>query len=717
MTSVVSQLPSPSKTEAYSLFEPQILSFLTTSTPLKEWIRAFAYVEFLSDEGHKLSAVYPPDALTLDEAQRVTKLALPSGDKVTLSATARQSSFAFQIPGSSLYGFSHFVVASRGRHIREWTQNAVVVLTPLPHFDFFTALAGALSQKISLSEERPEIIFSLVSLTIALAWKPPPALAPVSVSIHGPGLDFEYIVPATHAHSSDEISRASSQAPDASTDILCDKTESGTSSKSSAVLLDNEEFYSAEEDNAEGPSHVVNTTKRKKQSHRGIIEETLRQSLAQKGYRGTYTSELSRRTKSEPLLIDPRFFGHSPEVSVFDPFKEILPCLLVIWETMITAEPFLIFGQEPSRVSRAVLAAKSLIAPLTFMGDCRPLVDTYEPDFDVLTSPSKFLARYGSSAAEPRPATVMLKPSTRLRRIEGAIFGTTNPMVLNTLASNVPAVLALDVPRNSVYIASRVRTAQSFVVDRSSVSESASQPATDIRFTNNSIQVLFSSLITKVGVGSGITDFVYSDDQLTDETSDNLTYLLTARKSTFSPKEHALFSRTYSRSDQESWDIGIRRALYELTEDFLRPFEPYLTWDLRPLRSNPFQELIYPPTLNPGDFVEQREPSGLFELVSKTRLNRIYTLFIHTATYQEWMKKELAQRRQAAEKSQMAFCLSAGPEIIQDLTLFELERGQATLDALISKSQKKEHVAILNRFLHDVKSELNRRITPHDLQR
>eukprot|EP01055_Gregarina_sp_Pseudo9_P005540 Gregarina_sp_Pseudo_9__5539@NODE_731_length_2308_cov_2_866902_g687_i0_p1_GENE_NODE_731_length_2308_cov_2_866902_g687_i0NODE_731_length_2308_cov_2_866902_g687_i0_p1_ORF_typecomplete_len389_score75_12SPA/PF08616_10/8_4e08Darcynin/PF17074_5/0_053_NODE_731_length_2308_cov_2_866902_g687_i0251191 len=382
---------------------------------------------------------------------------------------------------------------------------------------------------------------------------------------------------------------------------------------------------------------------------------------------------------------------------------------------MITAEPFLIFGQDASRVSRAVLAAKSLIAPLVYVGDCRPLVDTYEPDFDVLSSASKFLARYGSSAAEPRSPSsaqksgllALHKPGLSLRRIDGAIFGTTNPMVLNILASNVPAVLALSVPRNNVYVAPRVRAAQSFVVDRSAVSESASQPA-DIRQANNSFQVLFNSLITKAGVGASTSDFVYSDDQLDDSSPELLTYLLTARKSAFSSKEHALFSRTYTRGKTDL-DTSLRRALYELTEDFLRPFQPYLTWDLRPLRLNPFQELAPPPILDPVEFLEQKDPSGVFELVSKTRLNRLYTLFIHTSTYQEWMKKELAERREAAQRSQLAFCLSVGPEIVQRLTVYELERAQTTVDALISKSDKKEHAAALERLLREIRGELKRR--------
>jgi hypothetical protein len=90
-----------------------------------------------------------------------------------------------------------------------------------------------------------------------------------------------------------------------------------------------------------------------------------------------------------------------------------------LWEVLLLGEPLLIVADDTSLCSKAVLSLQTLIAPLKYTGDIRPLLSIFDPDFQM------FQAQLNS------------------KRMNAALIGATNPVVLKLL-SKWPNMLQLE---------------------------------------------------------------------------------------------------------------------------------------------------------------------------------------------------------------------------------------------------------------------------------
>lgn len=73
--------------------------------------------------------------------------------------------------------------------------------------------------------------------------------------------------------------------------------------------------------------------------------------------------------------------GLFQELGLFSCFQAHIGHLWKLWELVITGQPLLVFAATPQECGDAVLAAVSLIAPISYGGDFRPYFTIYDGDF------------------------------------------------------------------------------------------------------------------------------------------------------------------------------------------------------------------------------------------------------------------------------------------------------------------------------------------------
>lgn len=86
----------------------------------------------------------------------------------------------------------------------------------------------------------------------------------------------------------------------------------------------------------------------------------------------------------------------------------------------------------------------------------KPLVDTHDPDFRMLTSPSRFSNKFGKKRDKNENRHNGNSRPSKL----GLIVGTTNPLCLNSMADHCPALYVINVPKSNIYIPNRVEQAE-----------------------------------------------------------------------------------------------------------------------------------------------------------------------------------------------------------------------------------------------------------------
>jgi hypothetical protein len=105
-----------------------------------------------------------------------------------------------------------------------------------------------------------------------------------------------------------------------------------------------------------------------------------------------------RPAVSMPSGILPGVFH---EADLFELFEACGVNLWPLWELVLLAEPLLVFSRDSAACSRAVLALVSLVAPLPFAADFRPLFSIQDVQV------SSVMVRRLLSAAEPSPSALL----------------------------------------------------------------------------------------------------------------------------------------------------------------------------------------------------------------------------------------------------------------------------------------------------------------------
>ena len=118
--------------------------------------------------------------------------------------------------------------------------------------------------------------------------------------------------------------------------------------------------------------------------------------------------------------VDQSFPGLFQDLSLVGTLRQQLCTryLWHLWELVLTGQGVMVIADSPAISSEAVLALVSLVAPLAYMGDFRPYITLFDPDFkDFQTMNDE-------------------------KSVSQVILGTTNPFFLKTL-KNWPNILHL----------------------------------------------------------------------------------------------------------------------------------------------------------------------------------------------------------------------------------------------------------------------------------
>ncbi|KAI7868331.1 hypothetical protein BDF14DRAFT_1795470 [Spinellus fusiger] len=86
---------------------------------------------------------------------------------------------------------------------------------------------------------------------------------------------------------------------------------------------------------------------------------------------------------------DLQIMASLPVRGLYHHFKDILPDLWLLWELMLLAEPIVVFSQDPSVCSEAVVALIDLINPIPYCGDYRPYFTIQDTDFKFFITKNK----------------------------------------------------------------------------------------------------------------------------------------------------------------------------------------------------------------------------------------------------------------------------------------------------------------------------------------
>jgi hypothetical protein len=120
-----------------------------------------------------------------------------------------------------------------------------------------------------------------------------------------------------------------------------------------------------------------------------------------------------------------RKYPFQHEINLFSTFRKHIESnnLVKYWELVITGEPILVVGSNPTQCSDAVLSLVSMIAPIHYAGDYRPYLTVHNSDF-------KIFARLG----DPDPFIP-------------CIIGTTNPFFIKAY-ENWPHIIIVSNTNN-----------------------------------------------------------------------------------------------------------------------------------------------------------------------------------------------------------------------------------------------------------------------------
>lgn len=200
--------------------------------------------------------------------------------------------------------------------MRDWKQRSVVLLTPLSHFRVFVNLA----QLISATLNTHNVAHTLSHVYLATAALPaPPPIKPTRLFLKTRELTLDAIVPPTPIDHYCDIpiatfSTAKRPSPDSS-------------------------FYSADEEEAD----------------RSIADKLTLEALRLLAVEECISASSievpvdNLPLKKDDLLLDGRFIGYTPDLPITHACAGLLPCILIVWEAVLTATPTLTVGMASDR--------------------------------------------------------------------------------------------------------------------------------------------------------------------------------------------------------------------------------------------------------------------------------------------------------------------------------------------------------------------------------
>lgn len=281
------------------------------------------------------------------------------------------------------------------------------------------------------------------------------------------------------------------------------------------------------------------------------------------------------------------------DLDLYRCFYSVISELQLLWEMILTCEPFIVIAHTPDVCAHFVQALTSLIYPFKYNADYRPFFTIHDQEF-----------REYVGLKDSRP---------------NVILGVTNPFFAKSLEHwpNVIQLCSMTSSKSSDQLCSLLSTLSTSIHPQVSNNNHNLQQQLKIPFVD---RLRFtSSEIHKPGLNTKTKPFLNKDRNF-------LTKILRSNK-------------THGNNRPNSVQTAlIRRWLVELTQSFFMPLERYLT-QLMPLHSkiSPFKAPPELPSFDIDAFLQTLDTSGP-QLTTKIKGDwlGLYKKFFNCSNFYSW---------------------------------------------------------------------------------
>lgn len=285
------------------------------------------------------------------------------------------------------------------------------------------------------------------------------------------------------------------------------------------------------------------------------------------------------------------------DLDLYKCFYPVVTDLQLLWEMILTCEPFIVIAHTPDVCANFVQALISLIYPFKYNADYRPFFTIHDPEF------REYVGLKGS------------KPNV--------ILGVTNPFFAKSLEHwpNVIQLCSMTSSKSSDHLSSLI---SSFSTMNSQPQQHHQQPQLKIPFVD---RLRFTSAeAQKPGLNTKLKPYLHKDRNF-------LTKILRSNK-----------AHGNNRPNNVQTAL-IRRWLIELTQSFFMPLERYLT-QMMPLHSkiSPFKAPPELPKFDFDAFLTTLDTSGP-QLTTRIKGDwlGLYKKFFNSANFYSWYSERKSE--------------------------------------------------------------------------
>lgn len=332
------------------------------------------------------------------------------------------------------------------------------------------------------------------------------------------------------------------------------------------------------------------------------------------------------------------------DLDLYKCFNPVIPDLQVLWEMILTCEPFIVITHTPDVCSNFVQALLSLIYPFRYNADHRPFFTIHDPEFKDYV---------GIKDVKPR-----------------VILGVTNPFFTKSLEHwpNVIQLCNMTSSKSSDQLCSLISSFSSMATQTQQESSQMRIHFVDrLRFTTTET--------LRPGLNTKFKPYLQKDRNF-------LTKILRSNK-----------AHRGNRPNNVQTAL-IRRWLIELTQSFFMPLERYLT-QLMPLHSkiSPFKAPPQLPYFDIDAFLTTIDTSGP-HLTTKIRGDwlGLYKRFFESANFSSWYEERKSEIDRKLWTLHMESFLDLDlPQAVQDKGEVEVVDMIIQLKRRFAQAIKKSH--------------------------
>ncbi|TNV84983.1 hypothetical protein FGO68_gene2012 [Halteria grandinella] len=593
---------------------PSLATYYTnpTTTQYNHWFQCVCVLKFDIEIGSVIDSIYPPNILHPREEKDLTSLAFPESNSLQQTEGVLQYTFrlrhfsklSLNATAPSEHGFSFgYTLFSQQRDPsskRGFTQRAVVIISDMhPQIEFFYRLVGIVGSKVLDAQTGVMDVLRQVYDTVALTWPQRPLAGAKYNSLNVFGYMLELEMPPSEGMYERKQGSAAK---------VVEGGAGAAEEKEEQKVMVVKRVSNQDEEEGEPTKQIFVTVSKEEQkvannNHKYQLDAEEASNQNQGFELTSYLSKqysFSSAALFGDLLIQKRGGGLTGQ-SVY--------LLWPLWELAMTETPLMIVGEDPSECSHSVLTLMSLLAPLRPVQtvDYRPYITLYEGDTKEFSQRCKGGVGLGNT-----------------------VLGVSNPYLVQYVGGQVnpPAILHLE---------------------RAHFHEKKYQCPKDMELTSKCVKSFNGKLPKEV-----LHALVLSQKPLDTQKS---TLVL-------KPSKIALRHLNLDKSIEESLAINnwiLRQHFKEMTEVFLRAFDPYLRINFAVRGTGDPIQIKYNLTkaFKEKEFLESPGGPGTKENAfcriymngNKDKTMRLYKRFVNTTIFRKWLndkKKEIAEQELAA---------------------------------------------------------------------